>query len=48
MDTRDYHKNYKGEDQQVKTTNIVLVKADGTEVVCTADQLEALIAMLSS
>jgi hypothetical protein len=49
MDTRDYHKNYLGEDQQVKTTNLILVKtSDGTEVTLTAEDLEALLALLGS
>lgn len=47
MDTRDYHKNYLGEDQQIKTTNLILVKSDWTEVTLSGEDLEALLALLN-
>lgn len=40
----DYSKDYRGKPESVKTTTLILVKADGTEVEIDADQLEALIA----
>lgn len=42
-DVRDYSKNYAGQDQDVKTTNLILTKDDGTEVELTADELETLL-----
>jgi hypothetical protein len=47
-DKRDYSKNYGGKKQDVKTTCLILTKADGTEVKICADDLEALLALISS
>lgn len=47
-DVRDYSKSYGGKDQNVKTTCLILTKADGTEVKLCANDLEALIALLDS
>jgi len=47
-DTRDYSKNYAGEDQQVKTVNLILVQSDWTEITLTADDLVSLLALLGS
>jgi hypothetical protein len=43
MGTVDYSKDYRGEPQSIKTTDIILTKADGTEITLDADKLEELI-----
>jgi len=48
MDTRDYSKDYKGEPQQIKTTNLILVATGNVEVVLTGDDLASLLLLLDN